>query len=328
MRNVVIFLLAVAATSAVLTTFAPFPNLGNLWRKYHHLREHGDRYSVIYLGSSRVFHEFIPEQFDQELAKRGYKARSFNFGQDGMWPPESFYMLREILALRPANLRWVLIDLMGIKAELEGNETTLRAVHWHDLYHTWLACRHAMEVDMEGQRSFGEKAELCWRHINLWAQRTTGLGQGHEQLELVLKIRRKKNPAPVPDGGFERAGSGPLTGGMRAMFDRSVARLKRNPPGKQIQPVLREALDKVIAEVRTAGAEPVFVVAAGIYGAERFSDWPPAGVHVVRFDDPNQYPDLYDPAERYDPHHLDVNGAQKFTRHLAEQFSMVLERKP
>jgi len=282
---------------------------------------------LIYLGSSRVFHEFIPAQFDADLATRGYQLRSFNFGQDGMWPPESFYMLRQILAMKPPQLKWVLIDLMAIKSEIDGNESTLRAVYWHDLRHTWIAWRHALQVDMLGQRTPREKAEAIWRHAQLWGQRATGLGHGHDQIEVALKLADEKKPRPVVAAGFEAGGIGPLRGEMLKMFTRAVDRLKTNPPRRPIHPVLRDALEQVIKEVRAAGAEPVFVVAANIFGAERYNNWPPAGVEILRFDDPNRYPDLYDPAHRYDPHHLDATGAQAFTRHLAEQFLNVLERK-
>jgi hypothetical protein len=326
LRNAVVFLLALAATSAALSAFTPFPYLGNLWRKYQHLKQHGQDYSLIYLGSSRVFHEFIPREFDTALAAKGYQVRSFNFGQDGMWPPESLYMVRQILKLRPPKLKWVLIDLMAIKGDALGNETTKRAVYWHDFAHTAIACRHIIEVDMEGQRTSSEKLSQCWTHVRLFSQRATGLGRGFEWLEARLKLRSEKKAEKVPDEGHEPGGAGPLKGRMLAQFDRAVRRLKTNPTPRVIHPVLRDALDGIIEEVRAAGAEPVFVVASSLYGAERFRDWPPERVTVLRFDDPNAYPDLYDPAHRYDPHHLDRVGAQNFTRHLADQFADVLER--
>jgi hypothetical protein len=322
-----VFLLALAGASLALTASAPFPKLGNLWRKFHHLSEHARDYSLIYVGSSRVFHEFIPEHFDAALAGRGHEIRSFNFGQDGMWPPESLYMTRKILALRPPKLRWVLIDLMGIKPAVDGNESSLRALHWHDWQHTVLAWRHIAGVDMAGQRSFAEKAGLILHHAGLWARRATGMGRGHEALETALKLQREKRPAPVLDGGFERGGDGPLRGDALELFKAEVSRLRREPAQRPIQPELRDALSEIAADVRAAGAEPVFIVAAGIYGSERFSDWPPPGIRVLAFDDPAKYPQLYDPERRYDPHHLDTAGAAEFTRLLAARFGELLEEK-
>lgn len=323
-----VFLLALGATSALLSAFTPFPYLGNLWRKYQHIEKHGQDYSLIYIGSSRVFHEFIPKEFDATLANRGHQVRSFNFGQDGMWPPESFYMLRQILAKRPPHLKWVFIDLMGIKVDNDGDEPTKRAVFWHDFQHSLLACRHAIEVDMTGQRSLAEKADLCWNHALLWAQKSTSLGRGQEQLEIALKLSRERKVEKVPQQGFEVGGEGPLKGDALKQFNSAVEKLKTNPEPKPIQPFMANALARVVNEVRAAGAEPVFVVAAGLYASERFSDWPPPGVRVLRFDDPILYPDLYNPANRYDPHHLDLVGAHNFTRHLANAFASMLEKKP
>ena len=327
LRNLIVFLLALGATSTFLGAFTPFPYLGNLWRKYHHVQQPGKDYSLLYIGSSRVFHEFIPKQFDAALHDRGHQVRSFNFGQDGMWPPESFYMLRQILAKRPPNLKWVFFDLMGMKAKEEEEEPTKRAVYWHDLRHTILAWRHALEVDMIGQRTISEKAARCWYHAMLWAEKSASLGRGQEQLEIALKLARERKLEKIPDEGFEAGGKGPLTGEMLAHFNAAMAKLKVNPTAKPIEPMLGDALNALVKEVRAAGAEPVFIVASGIYGTERFTDWPPAGVRVLRFDDPDKFPELYSPANRYDPHHLDLTGAQAFTRYLANAFAALLEEK-
>jgi hypothetical protein len=323
-RSFVVFLIALAGTSAALTAVAPFPKLGNLWRKYHHLREHRADYSLIYVGSSRVFHEFVPREFDAAL---GGRVKSLNFGQDGMWPPESLYMTRQILALRPPKLRWVLIDLMGIKPDLGGSEATLRSLYWHDWRHTRIALRHIAETNMEGQRTPSEKFSVGMRHAQLWAQRAMGLGHGHESLEIILKLEKNKKLPPLANGGFEVGGDGPLTGLNLKLFEREKERLLANTSRKPIQPALRDAFNDIVAEVRAAGAEPIFIVAAGLFGAERFSDWPPPGVRVLAFDDPAKYPQLYDPADRYDPFHLDAQGASIFTKALAEEFAGVLEGK-
>jgi hypothetical protein len=143
-----------------------------------------------------------------------------------------------------------------------------------------------------------------------------------------LKLRTEKKSEKVPNEGHEAGGMGPLKGPLLAHFKKNVELLKTKRVPRPIHPVLRDALDDIVREVRAAGAEPIFVVASSLYGAERFRDWPPERVTVLRFDDPSAYPDLYDPANRYDPHHLDVIGAQNFTRRLAEQFADVIERKP
>jgi hypothetical protein len=326
-RSFAAFFAGLALAAAGLSALVPFPQIGALWRKYHHFREHRGEYSLLYIGSSRVFHEFIPGQFDAALAARGHKVKSLNFGQDGMWPPESLYMLRQLLGERSPGLHWVFIDLMGIKPSIDGNETTVRAEYWHDWRHTSLALRHIISVPMEGQRTFGEKADLCWQHFSMWMQHATNAGNGSERLRVALKMDRDKKYVPVLEEGWEPGGNGPLKGEPLALFEQKTALLRAGVPSKPIPPLLREALDDIVAAVRATGAEPVFVVSSGIYGAERFHDWPPPGVKVLAFDDPEKFPALYDPAHRYDPHHLDPVGAREFTRLLAERFAQLLEEK-
>jgi hypothetical protein len=330
LRNLVVFLAGLAAAASVLVALVPFPKMGNLSRKDQHYRKHRDDYSLVYVGSSRVFHEFIPKQFDAALAARGQAVKSFNFGQDGMWPPESLYMVRKIIAQRSPKLRWVLIDLMDIKVtfgEGEVGATTLRALYWHDWQHTMLAWQHLIEVDRLHQRTWEEKLTLCAVHASLWLERATALGEGNRRVEFILKLAQEKQLAPVPDEGFEVGGSGPLQGEALNTFTQELTRLKTNPPAKPINAALRRALDGIVRDLTEANLQPVFVIASSLYGAERFSDWLPTGVPVLAFDDPAKYPQLADPAHRFDPHHLDAVGAAEFTRLLAGRFAEILEAR-
>jgi hypothetical protein len=325
LRNAACFFVGLAAVAACLGMAAPFPRIGNLWRKYLHFSENHANYSLLYIGSSRVFHEFIPAEFDAVLTAHGHQMKSFNFGQDGMWPPESLYMLRRLMAENPrGSVRWVFFDLMNIKPQIDDNEATERAMYWHDFRHTMLAWRHIWTVPMEGQRTWREKSALSWLHAELWVERTFSLGVGNRAVNLALKLDRDRRPASVENEGFEPGKNGPLEGADLMLFEREVAALRAGVPSKPIPP----SLDALVQEVRAAGAEPVFVVASGIHGAERFSDWPPKGVKVMAFDDPVRFPALYNPARRYDPHHLDPIGASAFTKLLAEEFAAFLKAKP
>ena len=324
-RNLAAFLVGLVLTCVVLSQFVPFPRVSNLWRKYLHMQDHLDKYSLIYIGSSRVFHEFIPGQFDQALAKRGHKENSFNFGQDGMWPPESLYMIRQILDLHPKKLKWVLIDLMQIKPFLEGNETSLRGMYWHDWQHTWIALQHVM-ASPDVPRPLSERLDQSLTHLLLWTQRSLNAGSGSQRFQVAMKLEREKKADPVEDDGWEAGPIRQLSQKDIDAFNNELVRLKTIQP-KPIPPLLRDSLDSVTKEIRAAGAEPIFVVASGFYGRERFTDWPPPGVTVFAFDDPEKYPELYNYEHRFDVHHLDPRGAVDYTRILADRFAKFLEEK-
>jgi hypothetical protein len=325
--NFAAFLAGLVLAAGALSKTVPFPKVGALWRKYQHYQEQGKDYSLLYLGSSRVYHEFVPEQFDAALAARGHKIKSLNFGQDGMWPPESLYMMRLLLKEQQPNLRWVFFELMNFRPLLEGNEASMRSVYWHDWRHTSLAMRHILTVPMDGQRTWAEKAGLLWQHFGMWLQQATHAGTGSQYLRFALKLERAKRTEPLKHAGWEAGFNGPLRGEHLTLFEREMARLRAGVAPRPIPPLLRDALDDIAAEIRAAGAEPIFVVTSTIHGAERFTDWPPPGQKVFAFDDPQKFPKLYDPARRYDPHHLDPIGAAEFTRLLAERFAQSLEEK-
>jgi len=49
---------------------------------------------------------------------------------------------------------------------------------------------------------------------------------------------------------------------------------------------------------------------------------------VLDFSDPNAYPELFDRADRRDPSHLDVRGAELYSRLLARQLAARLGSQP
>lgn len=312
--NCVLFLLACAAGCAAIGRVAPFPEVPGIYPKWTHFREHRDEIDVLFLGSSRFYHQIIPAQFDAAVGG----VRSFNFGYDGMWPPESFYLLRQLLALRPPRLKWVVIDLMDINYRLdERNVSTLRMAYWHDLRHTAIAFR-----DILGSRFHpSQKFDLLMEHGRLCAQQLLNLGRGADALNTLLapKAPRKRGYSWTDFAGFEVGPAHGMEGSERDGFVRTVERLKKGIAPAPVRPVFRDALADLIADVRRAGAEPIFVIAPTINGAENFTEVP-GNATVFGFNDPVKHPELFDPAHHYDAWHLNEKGAVDFTRLLAEKF--------
>ncbi len=311
-----IFLAAVALGCALIDRLAPFPPVPGLHPKWMHFRENPGRYDTIFVGSSRFNHQIIPKQFDAELARAGMRTTSFNFAYDAMWPPESFYFLRRILALHPPRLRWVFIDLMDINTKLdERNSSTLRMLHWHDAKHTWLALRDICAHGWPPEK----RRDLLWRHAQLGIRRIAHLGQGADLLQGLFKPRKSKSRDVAAFAGWEVEPERRMEGKELTAFLAGVAAMKGPLEPAPVRPVFREALAEIIREVRTAGAEPVFVVPPTLNPGENFTGVP-SDATVWLFIDPNQYPDLFEPDRHYDAWHLNEKGAIEFTSALAEKF--------
>ncbi|MGB8167090.1 MAG: hypothetical protein WCF18_06335 [Chthoniobacteraceae bacterium] len=321
LRNGVLFLAACAAGCALVGKFAPFPEVPGIYPKWSYFKQRRDQIDVLFLGSSRFYHQIIPAQFDAVVG-----SRSFNFGYDGMWPPESFYLLRQLLALRPARLKWVVIDLMDINAQLdERNNSTLRMAYWHDLKHT----RIAFEDILASKFHWNQKFEFLEQHGRLCVSQILNLGRG---ADLLSKLLAPKPPRKTPftweaTAGFEAGPDRGMEGKAREGYVATVERLKQGIAPAPVRPVFRDALSDLIADVRSAGAEPIFVIAPTINGRENFTDVPGEAA-VFALNDPAKFPELFVPEKHYDAWHLNEKGAVDFTAILAEKFRARMKARP
>ena len=309
------------AVATALRHALPFPNVPSLKPKYTWFAARKDRYETLFVGSSRFYHQIIPAEFDALVGAcpRTGQEQSFNFAYDGVWPPESYYLIGRLLRLRPRRLRWVFIDAMEIKAELEDPEhPTERQVWWHDWHHT----RMAIEGRRDARLYLPAKVAGVERaHWALFARVFTNLGRGAEIAGRVLGEKEVTHKAPAWLGGegYAPGPDVPLAGKELAEYNAAVKLLRTGLLHTDPGPVLTRAMTEIIQAVRAAGAEPIFVIAPTIHRLENWTGVP-AGAALYTFNDPQQYPELFDPLIHYDSWHLNERGAHIFTRLLAERF--------
>jgi hypothetical protein len=329
--NAAIFLAGLIAVCASIRATLPFPEVVGVYQKWLYFGKHKDRYDVLFLGSSRFYHQIIPKQFDERVsAATGRELRSFNFGYDAMWPPESFWMLRQLLAMKPAKLRWVFIDCIDIIAKLdERNTSTRRTAYWHDAPHTFMALDSVGDMGIPLRR----KRDLVVGHMTHLFRQWTNQGRGAEQLTFEFGLEKRKkaakwDPPKAWDGneGYEPETKVAFEGKEREKFEADVAAQRQSFPPYPTRPSFLRALNKIIAEVRAAGAEPILVVTPTVDPRENFQELPP-DVTVWRYHDANEFPALYETANRYDGAHLNDAGARIFTDLLAARFSELLNTR-
>jgi hypothetical protein len=95
---------------------------------------------------------------------------------------------------------------------------------------------------------------------------------------------------------------------------------------RELQPNL---IERAIAELaRKRGKEVAFLLSPMLYDA-RFDPNVPGRepLHVIDLDDPAGYPELYDPAMRYDELHLIYSGAVPYTRAIADQLAALMSER-
>lgn len=341
----VLFLVAMAGTCGLLHSRLPFPSVPDIAPRFRYFAEHKDEFDTIFIGSSRVRHGIIPETFDAEMAMHSLHTHSFNLGYSGMWPPESDYYLRQVLALHPKKLRFVFIELMDYRfGQAEGEAPTMRSVYWHDVAHTGMALRLVAESPLP----FSEKLGLWATHVHEFVQAMTNPGRGAEWVEeRYFPVKKKLDTSWIARRGFDPEPATEWSESAKAEYRRQIdafqqARQRETParPGL-VSAVQRLSLEVSrtnarsahlspanlldISEVRTVHA--IFIVPPTVRPEEHF----PATTTLrlsedFAFDDPTRFPRLYLPELHYDPGHLNADGAGEFTRLLADRLAAMMPK--
>lgn len=315
--NLLMGLAGFALCGMVIGRLLPFPEMAVLKAKYEYYAAHREEFDLIFVGSSRFYFQIIPKEFDASVgASTGAPVRSFNWGCDGAWPPEAYYLLRRILALKPHRLKWVIIEAMSIDPRLaDPAHPTSRELYWHDWRHTRMALAEVRD-----------RPALTRAHLLLFVRRLGNVGRGGELLRPLLE-RQQSSPEAEPEwvgqAGFRVGPSTPLTAEAEAAFLEAVEEMRRGLPAVAPAATFERALGEMVAEVRNAGAEPVFVCAPSTNRRENLSGVPGRAAYWP-FIDPGKYPALYDPAVHYDQWHLNEQGAHLFTREVAARFAELL----
>lgn len=315
--------------ATLLRAALPFPAIPIVQPKLAHLRERADEYDTLFLGSSRVYHQIIPAQFDRATAEQGMPTRSFNLGIDGMRAPEDAYVLDHFLAMKPQRLRWVFVELAGIRLEItKGMRGSIRAAYWHDLDRTELVIHRAFSSERD--YGFARQLEETWsfrseivEHAQLFLQRLANAGRA-EWLTRLLKGEpvpaiSRKAVGPASDGYLLAAAPQQMRAAETAAYRKALAQRKEEPATGVWDRASLRALRRMLKKIAASGATPVLIVPPTT-AKKNFKPEADAGVVVLDYSDIERYATLYEEPHRADREHLNEAGAVVFTQLLAADF--------
>jgi len=322
-----IAVLALVATSAAFHALLPPIIPKGVAAKLEFFAQNKDAFDTLLVGTSSIYYSVSPEIFDRTTSESGLPTRTFNFGVDAMHPPENFYVLDQILKTQPRNLKWVFLETADIETKLHKVLGTERAVYWHDWPSTKLALRKALNP--RGDARWYIRISRLWvarrdlgAHLKLFAQRFACVGRG---MELIFSKRNDRtNEAELELGpmrdGYRLAGHA-MSAEQVSSFQQRLAQESAQARPKPLGPVADEAYRDYAQRIRAIGAAPLFVVPPLIFQSPvSFREPPPAPGPLLSFNDARAYPMLFDTQFRIDDAHLTREGAEEFTRLLAQEF--------
>ncbi len=330
----------VCAGGLIRSLIPPEQGGPGLETKFAHLAQHPDRYDTIFVGSSRTQHQVDPALFDRILADHDRSSSSFNFGVGGMRALETEYILGELLALDLPRLEWVFIDPGFIKVDVEdANLFTTRVLNWHDAAATF----RSLEFTVLSPAPLSQKLWQIRNHITALAYNLGSVGRGASWLERRRQFLRDRGSVTLQPDDYN--GYKPLdlrldpshpghrkAAKRRHDFERNLDRYheavealaRPAAVGKRwLRHAERAYLIRLVRALERRGVRFVFFVAPTETEGQHFLlEAARDGILPVLFfyANPQAYPELYDPAHRFDASHLNEIGARYFTTHLAHGF--------
>ncbi len=351
--NVIVGLGAFVATCLLLRALLPFPQAPEVAGKFRFFVRHKDEFDTLFIGSSHVYRHVIPETFDRTAAGGGVPTRSFDFGIRGMHPPESFSIVDQILHEHSPKLKWVFIELEEVhplsrrghaaqrraragqrprtrtarQNRQDENQGTRRFLHWHNPALTWMALTKAVNADE--RRAWWENAWFALRsgsvplHLAVCFKNLANIGAVQDFEEIFNSSSESKSEL---DQLAQQRGFEPLLDNMPSSdfsgYREEIAKHVAESEPRLLDPVSEAAYRKYAQKIHDYGANAIFVVPPLVDQSEvRFRNEAGVGARVFAFNNANVYPELYDPRVHADREHLTLEGAEAFTRLLAERFT-------
>jgi hypothetical protein len=317
---------ALLATSFVYHALLPPSIPEGVVEKLRFFAKHKDEFDTLFLGSSRFYYAVSPESFDSVTRENGVPTRTFNFGIDGMNPPENFYVLDQILKTQPRSLKWIFIEVDNIETKSHLKILgTQRLLYWHDWQRTALTLRKA--INPRPGTKWYQRLNRLWTarrelilHLGLFEKQFTNVGCAADFFSALTESRGLKSDFLLgPKGNGYRLAGTAMTPERAENFRRKLAEVSASRY-EFIDPYAESAYRNCATKIRQQGAVPIFVVAPSIFQSPlRFRESPPPAPMLV-FNDYKTYPQLYDTKVRVDEQHLTDEGAAEFTRLLALEF--------
>lgn len=331
MINFVAAVSATAGTSLFLHRLLPLPDVPQLSAKLRQLQSIKEEVSLLFVGSSLIGRQLVPEVFDEQLGRHGLRVTSYNLGVDGMQSLEADFVLLQALQKQqfPA-LRWVVLEAVGFPRRVDSSQAeTIRAMYWRDfrrlrpvvaaLHRDAFAGRRARRVLKRARKiiirtiNFGRSLVP---HVRLTLLNYANVGRVSTYIS--ERIEPRVEQVPTARGFF------PVEAALDAEGEAQLRELlacdgSPMPWGdRHSVAILRETA----RWLQTRGITTLLIVPPDVHalGGDNGALAAATALPSMAFDNPLLYPELYDPAHRYDLRHLNRIGAEIFTRLVASDF--------
>ncbi|MEH2171903.1 hypothetical protein [Nostoc sp.] len=346
----IIFLLALILTSGFINTVLPSSvtpqNLGDISTKFQYFAEHKDDYDVIFLGPSTTYQGVIPKVFDETMTSNGKSIKSFNFGIMAANAVEMDFYLQKILALKPANLKWIFLDCL-VDFFMEEAPTAAKNVYWHTPVKTienfQLISESTSTLKEKISGFYANSVSFLYRSLgigyfsNFWQQKSEVLPKGISAEKLIQEagyyamdwLENSAKRREIFISNYLESYEEQLKQSKSGAFFRG--NISTYPLNSSIIKIIQKIASRIESqeEIGQIKVKPIFLIPPVLN-----TDFNNSAITTAynigyistlfAFNKPNTFTTLYEVNRRADGRHLNQQGAQEFTRILAAEFAKYL----
>lgn len=269
--------------------------------------------NVIFFGTSHIEQGVIPAVFDDAARSSGISGlRSYNLAYPDASMLESFADSEDLFRLKPHGIKFVAFEPLLVSTLLSADTNTLRALRFYSLSHArWaLALRQSIVPRWQYR---GNIVGAVLRHY-------FGIGLAFTGADPRQSWRISTESRGFPD--LDEWTHHVFAGG--ADYDNLVAAYAKEPPRYDgVSPSELHLVLSFASAIAAQGAVPIIVKPPdqNMVGEAIVArlDRDCAGQLPLRFDlsSPTKYPELWQPRNRSNSDHLNIDGAAIFSRLLA-----------
>jgi len=312
-------------------------------QKRNSINKNQEAYNTLFIGSSRVYRHVDPVVVDS-FTKGNLNTRSYNFGINWLFAPESFFVYDQLLHTEKMNFKYVIIELSKIRSVDYSNLHTTRTTYFYDNQNYIFSIKSILYSNF----SIGEKIYLSGIHTLSYIDHVINLGYFTDAIAFSDSISHME----LTTNGYE-----PLSGAEKINAEENIMSRHRAflndtsvvSKRKQISeskfrkydehPELLEKynryyadkLNTMAAEAKKQGTHLVFLLSPRI-DASQYDELIPLfhylhRAHRIEISDARKYPEFYISEYSFDETHLNARGAALYSAILARKLTQITREK-
>ncbi len=316
------------------------------------LQQTGSLYNNVIIGSSRVYRQIDPVLLDSLMGNES-GIKSFNFGTNWLFAPESFYVYDHVVQQEQPKMKYVIMELSKIRSTDYENLHTTRLKYWN----TFNYFKFATAAIAGSNFAIHEKIAVFLGHFMSYIDKLINLGYVTEAFNFNANIYKYtslpdlgplksgfvtliaeptfQNPDPeenAPQRNRKFLSDTSVVTKRKKISEKQFTRFEKNPELlNKYNKYYASYLNKMIDDAKSKGIYLIFIMSPRVDG-NQYTEIIPLFYHIypdhrIEMSDSRKYPELYLAANSFDETHLNEKGAKVYTGILADNLKKLLKYK-